>query len=368
MNQLKNLTLGIEEEYQIIDPKSRELTSFISEFLETGAMMFKDQVKPELLQSQIEIGSNVCKNISELEDDIKSIRYRLGKFVQESDKMIAAAGTHPFSHWRDQVVTDKDRYHGLFDSMQYVAKRLLIFGMHVHIGIEDRNLQIDVMNQMRYFMPHILALSTSSPFWLGEPTGFKSYRSIIFEDLPRTGIPEDFQGFYEYSNYVDTLIESNTIDEPSKIWWDIRPHHTFPTLEFRICDCCTKADEAISIAALIQALVAKMIQLRLNNQTWRKYRGSLINENKWRAIRGGVDSKLIDFGRQEEAPFINLFDEMLEFVDDVVDDLGSRKYLESLRMMVKNGTSSDRQLKIFNKNNEINDVVDSLINETLDGC
>ena len=368
MNELKNLTIGMEEEYQIIDPKSRELTSFISEFLETGAMMFKDQVKPELLQSQIEIGSNVCRNINELEEDIKNIRQKLGSFVRQSDKMIAAAGTHPFSHWRDQVVTDKDRYHGLFDSMQYVAKRLLIFGMHVHIGIEDRNLQIDVMNQMRYFMPHILALSTSSPFWLGEPTGFKSYRSIIFEDLPRTGIPENFEGYHQYSNYVDTLIESNTITEPSKIWWDIRPHHTFPTLEFRICDSCTRADEAVSIAALVQALVAKMIQLRLKNQTWRKYRGSLINENKWRAIRGGVNSNLIDFGNQKEVPFIELFDEMLEFVDDVVEPLGSRKYLEYLRSMVKNGTSSDRQLNVYKKENNIHDVVDSIIDETLDGC
>ena len=368
MNELKSLTIGIEEEYQIIDPDSRELTSFISEFLETGAMMFKDQVKPELLQSQIEIGSNVCSNIHELENDIKSIRYKLGDFVKQNNKMIAAAGTHPFSHWRDQIVTDKDRYHGLFNSMQYVAKRLLIFGMHVHIGIKDRNLQIDVMNQMRYFMPHILALSTSSPFWLGEPTGFKSYRSIIFEDLPRTGIPENFESHHQYDEYVDTLIKSNTITDPSKIWWDIRPHHTFPTLEFRICDCCTKADEAVSIAALIQALVAKMIQLRLKNQTWRKYRGSLINENKWRAIKGGVNSNLIDFGNHQEIPFIDLFDEMLDFVDDVVEPLGLRKYLDYLRNMVKNGTSSDRQLNRYNKNKNIHDVVDLLINETLEGC
>tara|TARA_B100000287_G_scaffold430923_1_gene487135 strand:+ start:185 stop:1291 length:1107 start_codon:yes stop_codon:yes gene_type:complete len=368
MGELKKLTLGIEEEYQIIDPKTRELTSFISEFLEKGAMIFKDQVKPELLQSQIEIGSNVCNNIAELEDDIKSIRSRLGAFVRENDKVIAAAGTHPFSHWRDQVVTDKDRYYGLFDSMQYVAKRLLIFGMHIHVGIPNRELQIDVMNQMRYFMPHILALSTSSPFWLGEPTGFKSFRSIIFEDLPRTGIPENFNTYKEYQDYINTLMQSKTIDDPSKIWWDIRPHHTFPTLEFRICDCCTKADEAIGIAALVQSLVAKMIQLRLNNQTWRKYRGSLISENKWRAIKGGVNSNLIDFGKQQEIPFINLFDEMLEFVDDVVDELGTRKKLEFLRDLVKNGTSSDRQLGIYDKNKNINDVVDSLIKETLDGC
>tara|TARA_B100000131_G_C18067533_1_gene593167 strand:+ start:274 stop:1380 length:1107 start_codon:yes stop_codon:yes gene_type:complete len=368
MKEIKKLTLGIEEEYQIIDPKTRELTSFISEFLEKGAMIFKDQVKPELLQSQIEIGSNVCRDINELEDDLKLIRSSLSKFVNDSGKKIAAAGTHPFSHWRDQVVTDKDRYYGLFDSMQYVAKRLLIFGMHVHIGIENRDLQIDVMNQMRYFMPHILCLSTSSPFWLGEATGFKSYRSIIFEDLPRTGIPEGFDSFQSYQRYLKTLIDSNTIDEPSKIWWDMRPHHNYSTLEFRICDCTTKADEAISIAALIQALVAKMILLKNNNQTWRKYRGSLINENKWRAIKSGINSHLIDFGKQKEIDFKDLFYEMMDFIDDVVDVLGSRKQIDYLEKMLELGTSADRQLDVYAKNNDLNDVVDSLVSETLEGC
>ena len=368
MNELKSLTLGIEEEYQIIDPETRELTSFISEFLDKGAMIFKDQMKPELLQSQVEIGSNVCRDIPHLEDDLKSIRSNIANFAKENGTRIAAAGTHPFSHWRDQIVTDKDRYHGLFDSMQYVAKRLLIFGMHVHVGIENRDLQIDVMNQMRYFMPHVLALSTSSPFWLGDLTGFKSYRSIVFEDLPRTGIPEHFNSYQDYKKYVQTLIESKTITDPSKIWWDIRPHHTFPTLEFRICDCCTKADEAIAVAAMIQALVAKMIQLRNNNQTWRSYRGSLVNENKWRAIQGGINSSLIDFGKQEEVPFINLFNEMMEFIDDVVDLLGSRKQIEYLKNIAENGTSSDRQIKIYNNNKNINDVVDNLIGETTEGC
>jgi len=368
MNEIKKLTIGIEEEYQIIDPHTRELTSFISEFLEKGTMLFKDQVKPELLQSQIEIGSNVCANVNQLEDDLKSIRLSLGNFVNENGKKIAAAGTHPFSHWRDQVVTDKERYHGLFDSMQYVAKRLLIFGMHIHIGVENRDLQIDVMNQMRYFMPHILCLSTSSPFWLGEKTGFKSYRSIIFEDLPRTGIPENFDSFKSYERYVKTLVDSKTINEQSKIWWDIRPHHTFPTLEFRICDCTTKVDEAISIAALIQALVAKMIVLHYKNQTWRRYRGSLINENKWRAIKLGVNSKLIDFSIKEEVPFINLFDEMMEFVDDVVDTLDSRKQIENLRKIINKGTSADRQIEIYNQRKNINDVVDNLIKETMEGC
>ena len=368
LKQLQNLTLGIEEEYQLIDPKTRELTSYITEIMEDGEVIFRDDVKPELLQSQIEIGSKVCNDLTELHQDLNRLRKLVKTYANKNNLEIIAAGTHPFSHWKDQVVTDKERYHGFMDSTQYVGKRMLIFGMHVHVGIEDRNLQIDVMNQMRYFMPHILCLSTSSPFWLGEPTGFKSYRSIIFEDLPRTGIPEKFESFQNYEGYIKTLLDSNTIDGPSKIWWDMRPHHTYSTLEFRICDCATKVNEAISIAALIQALVAKMIILKENNQTWRHYRGSLINENKWRAIKSGVHSHLIDFGTQKETDFKELFYEMMDFIDDVVDLLGSRKQIDYLETIVVNGTSADRQLNTYESNNNLNDVVDSLISETLEDC
>ena len=368
MAKENTLTIGVEEEYQIVDPKTRELTSFVSEYLEEGAMIYKDQVQPELLQSQIEIGSKVCNNIDELDEEIRKLRTMLSDFSIKNDTRIVAAGTHPFSHWRDQIVTDKERYHGLFDSMQYVAKRLLIFGMHVHIGIPNKNLRIDVMNQMRYFIPHILALSTSSPFWLGENTGFKSYRSIIFEDLPRTGVPEKFNSYSDYDQYVKTLIRSKTIDEPTKIWWDIRPHHIYPTLEFRICDCCTTVDEAIGIAAIIQALVAKMINLRNNNQTWRNYRSSLISENKWRAMKDGINSKLIDLGKQKEVSYDSLINEILEFIDDVIDGLGSRKKIEKFMYHISNGTSADRQIEEYNKNKDINSVVDMLIQETISGC
>ena len=242
MSDLKNLTIGIEEEYQIIDPESRELTSFIREFLDQSAILFRDQLQPELLQSQVEVGSKVCKNIQDVSAEVRRLRSMVCELALDNNRSILAAGTHPFSSWKDQVVTDRDRYHGFIDSMQIVARRLLIFGMHIHIGIEDRDLRIDIMNQMRYFMPHILTLSTSSPFWRGEDTGFKSYRSIVFEDLPRTGTPESFDSASAYDQYVDTLINSGCIDEPTKIWWDIRPHPTFPTLEFRICDCTTKVD------------------------------------------------------------------------------------------------------------------------------
>lgn len=368
MNPIKDLTLGVEEEYQIIDPASRELTSYVGKFLEQGAFLFRDQLQPELLQSQIEIGTNVCQNVQQVTEEIRRLRGMVCELARKNNKVILAAGTHPFSQWRDQIVTDKERYHGFFDSMQIVAKRMLIFGMHVHVGIQDKDLRIDVMNQMRYFMPHILSLSTSSPFWHGDDTGFKSYRSIIFEDLPRTGNPEYFDSAAEYDKYVDTLIKCGSIDEPTKIWWDIRPHPKFPTLEFRICDCTTKVKEVTAITALIQALVAKLIQLRTANLTWRDYRTGFISENKWRAMKNGIQGKLIDLGKNVETPIPQLMEEMLKFVDDVVDPLGSRKEIEYIRTIMKEGTSADRQLMCFKETGKMENVVDQLVAETVDGC
>ena len=366
MDFLKDLTIGIEEEYQIVDKESRELISFVSDFLEQGAVLFRDQVKPEFLQSQIEVGSKVCKNVQEGRQELCRLRSMVAEIADKNDSMIVAAGTHPFSSWQDQLVTDRERYHGLLDSMQLVAKRLLVFGMHIHVGIEDRDLQIDIMNQMSYFMPHILTLSTSSPFWRGQKTGFKSYRSIVFEDLPRTGIPEKFSSSLEYHDYVITVISCGSIAEPSKIWWDIRPHPKFPTLEFRICDCTTKVDEVISIAALVQALVAKLIQYRRSNQTWRTYRSSMIAENKWRAMKDGINGSLIDFGKKTEGLVSSLIEEIIDLVDDVLDPLGTREEVENIRTILKNGASADRQLACYEKTGSMESVVDQLGVETLE--
>lgn len=365
---MEPLTLGIEEEYQIIDPETRELTSFITEFLEQGAMVFRDQMKPEFLQSQVEVGSNVCQNIKEAKFEIKRLRSMVHEVAQRNNRHFVAAGTHPFSRWEDQRVTNHERYHMLLGNMRILAQRLLIFGMHVHVGIPDRNLQIDIMNQMAYFMPHLLALSTSSPFWWGRNTGLKSYRSIIFEDLPRTGVPEQFDSAMEYDQYVDTLVRTGCIDEPTKIWWDIRPHPKFPTLEFRVCDCTTKVDEVIAITGMIQALVAKMIQLRRRNQTWRLYRRTLLAENKFRSIKNGLDGSLIDFGKEREVPLRELMEEMLDFVDDVLDPLDSREEVEYIRVMLENGSSADRQLAKFEETGDLKDVVDMLVEETIEGC
>jgi carboxylate-amine ligase len=364
----EDLTIGIEEEYQIIDPESRELTSYITKFLEEGAVVFRDQVKPEFLQSQIEVGSYVCRNIKEARQEVCRLRSMVAEIAEQHNRKIVAAGTHPFSSWQDQYVTNKDRYKALEADMSILARRLLIFGMHVHIGIPDRNLRIDVMNQLNYFIPHIFALSTSSPFWRGRHTGLKSYRSVIFEDLPRTGLPEFFKSADDYNHFVETLIKTNCIDDPTKIWWDIRPHPNFETLEVRICDCTTKIDEVIAIAALIQAVVAKLILLRQKNQSWRIYRRDLLAENKWRAMKDGIEGKLIDLGKQEEVPLRFLMNEMLELLDDVVDELGSREEIEYIQTIMKEGTSADRQLRKHRETDSLEAVVDMLAEETVMGC
>ena len=368
IKEIKELNIGVEEEYQLIDPKTGELTSYVTELLEEGSLVSENDVKPELLQSQIEIGSNVCNTVEELEEDLSRLRLLIKKYANKKSLDFMAAGTHPFSHWKNQVVTDKTRYHGFMDSTQYVGKRMLIFGMHVHLGIKDPDLRIDVMNQMRYFIPHIMALSSSSPFWQVSYTVFKSFRSIIFEDLPRTGVPETFRSYQEYDRYVQTLIASKSIDDPTKIWWDMRPHSIYPTLEFRMCDCCTSLKDAVSIAALLQALVAKVITLRKSNQQWRNYRGSLIHENKWRAAQKGVKSKLIDLGAEKEISFADLISEMLEFIDDVVDDLGTRKYIDNILKISKEGSSADKQIEIYKDTGDMQKVVDFLIDETTKHC
>jgi carboxylate-amine ligase len=366
--KIEDLTIGIEEEYQIIDPETRELTSYVSDMLEKGAMLFQDQVKPEFLQSQVETGTNICRNIKEARQEITRLRSIVAEVADKNGRKIVAAGTHPFSHWKDQIITDKDRYKMLLADMKILAQRLLIFGMHVHIGIPDKDLRIDVMNQIAYFMPHILTLSTSSPFWLGRTTGLKSYRSVVFQDLPRTGLPEYFNSGTDYDRYIETLVKTHCIDEPTKIWWDMRPHPKFPTLEFRICDCTTKIDEVIAITALIQAVVAKLIELRQHNHTWRIYRRGLIEENKWRAVKDGINGKLIDFGIEKEVPLHLLMEELLEIVDDVVDELGSRQEIEYIRTILKEGSSADRQLRKYQETDSLQAVVDMLAVETVLGC
>jgi len=281
---------------------------------------------------------------------------------------IVAAGTHPFSSWMTQEITPQERYMGVKQDMQELAQRLLIFGTHVHIGIEDREFLIDCMNVVRYLLPHILCLSSSSPFWMGRNTGLKSYRSIIFRNFPRSGIPRIFDTWEDYNYLVETLVKTNTIPDGSKIWWDVRPNHSYPTIEFRINDVCTRVDEAICIAAIFQAIIYKLWKLRRDNLTFRVYPMELIEENKWRAVRYGLDGKLIDFGKQREFPTRDLIRELIEwFIGDVIDELGSRQEIEYVYRILNEGSSADRQLATFQRTGDLKAVVDQLIQETSEG-
>jgi len=362
-----SLTLGIEEEYQIIDPETRELRSYITEIL-SGDHLVLGEVKPELHQSMVEIGTKVCSTPAEVRAELVRLRRHVMELAGKKGLVIAAAGTHPFSSWLTQEITPLERYMGVRQDLADLAQQLLIFGTHVHIGIEDRDFLIDAMNVARYFVPHVLTLSTSSPFWMGRETGLKSYRSIIFRNFPRTGIPPVLESGTAYAALVDTLVRTGCIPNASKIWWDVRPNHSYPTLEFRVCDVCTRVDEAVCVAAILQAIVAKLWKLRRDNMTFRVYPTALIEENKWRAVRYGLDGRLVDLGKDQELPARALVRELLEwFVDDVLDELGSRKEVEYAFTILDQGTSADRQIARFRETGDLKAVVDSLIVETADG-
>ncbi|PKL82691.1 MAG: carboxylate-amine ligase [Ignavibacteriae bacterium HGW-Ignavibacteriae-3] len=364
MSQDKLFSIGIEEEFQIIDPKTRELKSHIEQIMGEGKVTLKEQVKAEMHQSVVEVGSNICYNIQEARSEVVRLRSTLAKIAKSQGLEIAAAGTHPFSRWEEQEITDHPRYHSVVEDMQQVARANLIFGLHVHVGMNDKNEIIHVMNAMRYFLPHIFALSASSPFWKGRDTGFKSYRSKIFDRFPRTGIPDHFNSYSEYESYVNLLVKTGCIDNAKKIWWDIRPHPFFNTLEIRICDIPMRVDETVAVAALIQAVAAKLHKLLKQNLGFRLYRRLYINENKWRAARYGLEGKMIDFGKQTEVPTIDLIKELILFVDDVLDELGSREEINFIHEMLKMKSSATRQLKVFKDTNDLTKVVDFIIQET----
>jgi carboxylate-amine ligase len=364
--EVPRLTIGIEEEFQIVDAEG-QLRSHSASLLAAARPRLGEQVKPEMMQSVIEAGTKICADISEAREEIATLRGTLAALLRPAGLRLASAGTHPFSHWQEQQVTEHERYKILEEELQDVIRELLIFGLHVHVGIADRERRIEVMNEARYFLPHLLAISTSSPFWLTRVTGLKSYRQIIWQRFPRTGIPPEFTSYDEYENFVELLIKTKCIDDGKKIWWDLRPHAFFPTLEFRVCDAATRVEETLCIAALTQAICAKLLVLRARNQGYRRYAPSLIQENKWRAMRGGMDAKLIDFGKQTEVPMKELALELLEFVDDVVDALGSRREVQYLETIVREGTSADRQLRTWQETGHLHAVVDQLASETIAG-
>jgi carboxylate-amine ligase len=357
-------TVGVEEEFQIVDPQTWELRSHVSELLASSSASLGEQIKPELHQSIVEVGTKICQDVPELREEIFRIRHEITSAADRVGLAVAAAGTHPFSHWKDQILSPGVRYDSIVEELQQLARSLLIFGLHVHVAVPDRSAAIDLMNAARYFLPHLLALSTSSPFWMGRDTGLKSYRTTIFRRFPRTGVPDHFGSWSEYESYINLLIELHSIDDARKIWWDVRPHPTFGTLEFRVCDVPTRPEVAVMLGALTQAIVVKLYRLYERNLGFRLYRRALIEENKWRAARWGLDGKLIDFGKRTEVPMRDLALELLEFVDDVLDELGSRESVNYVHTVLREGTSADRQLAIFRETGDLKKVVQDVVDET----
>lgn len=362
-------TLGIEEEFQIVHHETRELHSYVSKLLDEApeGSILRERVRPEMHQSVVETGTGICRDIVQARQEVTELRGSLGELAKKGGMRIVAAGTHPFSDWKAQEITDRERYHQVVEDLQDVARANLIFGLHVHVGIKDKEVGMALANQCRYFLPHILALSTSSPFWIGRATGLKSIRSEIFKRFPRTGIPGRFDSYKSFESFVELLIKTGCIDNAKRIWWDVRCHPFFDTVEVRICDMTTRVDDTIGIAALIQALMGKLYLLYRRNQGWREYGHMLIEENKWRAVRYGLDGQLIDFGKREQVPIRVLIEELLDFVGEAADIFATQDDLDRIRAICKDGASADRQLRVFKETGSLRAVVDDLSEQTMLG-
>jgi carboxylate-amine ligase len=371
-----SFTLGIEEEYLLVDRSTRDLVSHPPRsMIEDCERLLEGQVSPEFLRSQIEVGTRTCSTLSEARTDLVHLRRTVAEVAAKHGFAPIAASTHPFGDWQAQMHTDKERYDVLEQDMQVTARRLLICGMHTHVGIEDNDLRIDILNQVAYFLPHLLALSTSSPFWHGEDTGLKSYRLCVFDELPRTGLPEGFASYGEYQRTVDLMVRAGLLEDATKLWWDVRPSGRFPTLEMRITDVCTQLEDALCCAALFRCLCRMLYRLRRENQRWRIYSRFLVDENRWRAQRYGFDEGLVDFGRGEIVPYGDLLEEIIELVREDAEYFGCLDEIEHARTVFARGTSAHQQLAAYNlalqegaeRREALEAVVDWLIEETVAG-
>lgn len=363
----KTFTLGVEEEYMVLDPVTFELKSHEQRIVQEGQKIIKDKVKAEMHQAVVEVGTDICQDIDEAHKDVSILRKTIAEIAGSLGYAMGASGTHPFSHWESQLITDHARYNEIVNELQEAARSNLIFGLHVHVGMQTREMANHIANSTRYFLPHIYALSTNSPFWEGRSTGYKSFRTKVFDKFPRTGIPDSFESIEAYDNFVKLLIKTNCIDNAKKIWWDLRVHPFFNTVEFRVCDVPMTVDETITIAALFQAICAKIYKLRSKNMNFIQYSRALLNENKWRASRYGIDGRLIDFGKEEEVNTRVLIYELLEFVDDVVDELGSRHRLAYVQRILEQGTGADRQIAAYNQSKNLTDVARYINSQFLAG-
>lgn len=366
-----DFTIGIEEEYLLVDRDSLDLAEPPDALLEECLADVEGQVSPEFLQCQIEIGTKVCATVGEAREDLKRLRSTVARHAANHGLAPIAASCHPFADWKTLHHTNKERYNALERDLAGVARRMLICGMHVHVGVDNDELRTDLTNQFPYFLPHLLALSCSSPYWQGQDTGLASYRMTIFDNLPRTGLPPRFASWAEYHRSVDTLIELGLIEDTTKIWWDLRPSARFPTVESRICDVTPRMEHTLSLAAITQAMMRMLWRLSRKNQRWRIYDRFLVSENRWRAQRYGIGEGLIDFGRREIVPVGDLLDELLELIAEDTDALGSTGDAERARDIIKTGNSADNQRRVHaeamaagkDRDAAMRDVVEHLIEE-----
>lgn len=369
-------TLGVEEEYQIVNPATRDLRSYVSRIIEDGKSVLRERVRPEMHQSMVEVGTTICKDVNAVRAELTEMRGELNRLAGKGGLRIAAASTHPFADWKAQEITDHARYRQIVTDLQDVARANLIFGLHIHVGIKDKQVAVEMANQVRYFLPHLLALTTSSPFWEARKTGLMSTRCQIFKRFPRTGIPDEYESFEQMDNYVKMLIKTGCIDNGKKLWWDVRPHYMFDTVEIRICDMPTNMEHTIAVVALVQALMAKLYLMYRRNTAWRSYPRALIEENKWRALRYSSDAKMIDFGVQEERPFAGLAGELVEFVSEATEIFGTHHHMQTILDIARNGTSAHRQVEVYeremaknggNEKKSLEAVVDWIMAETMRG-
>ena len=371
-----SFTIGIEEEYMLVDKDSRNLISQAPKtMLAECETLLEGQVSPEFLQCQIEVGTRVCHTLGEARDDLAYLRRTVASVAERHNLAVVAVSTHPFGKPSQLEHTHKARYDQLANDLQEVVRQLVISGMHIHVGIEDDDLRTDLMAQTTYILPHILALTTSSPFWRGRNTGLKSYRISLWDGMPRTGLPEYFDSYGEYQRHIDVLVKAGVIEDATKIWWDIRPSSRYPTLEMRISDVCTRLDDALCVAAFYRCWLRMLYRLRRGNQRWRRYTLFLINENRWRAHRYGIDEGLLDFGQGQITRFEDLIEEILELLQEDAEFFGCERELGHMRTIVREGTSAHRQVKVYEQalaggmehEAALRAVVDLLIRETLIG-
>ncbi len=363
----QRFTIGIEEEFQMVDATTGQLSAHINTLMEKGSLHFGEQIKPEMLQSTVELISNVCRDIPAARKEMHDLRVRLAQLLAEDGLALVSAGTHPGAVWMEQLTTPNPRYLELQEEFQDVARSILIFGLHVHVGVENKELAVTLMNQLRTWLPHLLALSSNSPFWNGRLTGLKSYRAVVWKRFPRSGLPDAYANWNDFNQYVQTLIDTGCIDNGKKIWWDIRPHAFFNTIEFRIFDMPATLDDVIAIAALCQALVAKLSWLHTHGLVAHTFPRSLLDENKWRAMRYGLDATIVDFAKNRSVSMRDSIHELLDFVDDVIDDVGTRDEMDYIRRLLADprGTGADRQIAIYQQTGSVDAVIRFLMQQTM---